>query len=246
MRVGGALQSAPGCDGFFVAVNNRVTQSVPHLHVHVIPRTRGDGLRGFFGPRQPYRDEAHLEQVRKSLADTLRQLRLERWPRVESSAQLATCRRRGSSGRRRSGRRFCHMKVERPLPLDPDEPENLARAAHELELKYLVVTSVDRDDLPDGGASHFARAVAALRRENPALVVEVLIPDFQGSECDLDAVAAAGPHPLRLSYLPFIAKALVAAFGKHPLLNVNFDEAAQELVVRRAVEAPELLMLDLA
>jgi lipoic acid synthetase len=92
------------------------------------------------------------------------------------------------------GCRFCHVKVGRPLPLDADEPENLARAARELELKYLVVTSVDRDDLPDGGASHFARAVAALRRENPALVVEVLIPDFQGSERDLDAVAAAGPH----------------------------------------------------
>lgn len=74
-RVGGALQSAVGCDGFFVAVNNRVSQSVPHLHVHVIPRTRGDGLKGFFWPRHPYRDEAHLEQVRKSLAEAIRQFK---------------------------------------------------------------------------------------------------------------------------------------------------------------------------
>ncbi len=92
------------------------------------------------------------------------------------------------------GCRFCHVRVGHPLPLDPEEPEHLAMAARELELKYLVVTSVDRDDLPDGGASHFARAVAALRRENPELIVEVLIPDFQGVERDVDTVAAAGPH----------------------------------------------------
>jgi lipoic acid synthetase len=92
------------------------------------------------------------------------------------------------------GCRFCHVRVGHPKPLDSEEPEHLGRAARELQLKYLVVTSVDRDDLPDGGASHFARAIAALRRECPELIVEVLIPDFQGQERDLDTVAAAGPH----------------------------------------------------
>src|SRR3990172_5122096 len=61
------------------------------------------------------------------------------------------------------GCRFCHVRVGHPKPLDSEEPEHLGRAARELQLKYLVVTSVDRDDLPDGGASHFARAIAALR-----------------------------------------------------------------------------------
>ncbi len=90
--------------------------------------------------------------------------------------------------------RFCHVKVGAPAPLDPQEPEHLARAVGELGLKYLVVTSVDRDDLPDGGAGHFAQAITALRRESPSTVVEVLIPDFQGREQDLDTVAAARPH----------------------------------------------------
>lgn len=90
--------------------------------------------------------------------------------------------------------RFCHVKMGHPAPLDPQEPEHLARAVKELALKYLVVTSVDRDDQPDGGASHFAQAIRALRRESPETRVEVLIPDFQGVERDLDVVAEAGPH----------------------------------------------------
>ena len=58
-----AVQGGMGADGTFVAINNRVSQSVPHLHVHIVPRRRGDGLRGFFWPRHPYRDDAHREQV---------------------------------------------------------------------------------------------------------------------------------------------------------------------------------------
>ncbi len=90
--------------------------------------------------------------------------------------------------------RFCHVKVGAPLPLDPEEPEQLARAVRELALKYIVVTSVNRDDRPDGGAGHFAAAIRALRRESPATTVEVLIPDFQGVERDLATVAEARPH----------------------------------------------------
>jgi lipoic acid synthetase len=90
--------------------------------------------------------------------------------------------------------RFCNVKVGHPAPLDPQEPEHLAVAVKELSLKYLVVTSVDRDDLPDGGASHFAQAIQALRRESPRTLVEVLIPDFGGREDLLDLVAQAGPQ----------------------------------------------------
>ena len=90
--------------------------------------------------------------------------------------------------------RFCHVKVGAPPPLDPHEPENLAKAVKELDLEYIVVTSVNRDDRPDGGASHFAAAIRALRRESPRTKVEVLIPDFKGVERDLDTVAEARPH----------------------------------------------------
>jgi lipoyl synthase len=90
--------------------------------------------------------------------------------------------------------RFCHVKVGAPPPLDPEEPENLARAVRELGLEYIVVTSVNRDDRPDGGASHFAHAIRALRRESPKTIVEVLIPDFKGVEQDLATVTEARPH----------------------------------------------------
>jgi lipoic acid synthetase len=90
--------------------------------------------------------------------------------------------------------RFCHVKVGAPPPLDPEEPEHLANAVRELGLEYIVVTSVNRDDRPDGGASHFAAAIRALRRESPKTTVEVLIPDFQGVEASLATVAEAHPH----------------------------------------------------
>lgn len=90
--------------------------------------------------------------------------------------------------------RFCHVKVGSPPPLDPQEPEHLAAAVRELGLEYIVVTSVNRDDRPDGGASHFAAAITALKRESPKTTVEVLIPDFQGVEASLAIVAQARPH----------------------------------------------------
>jgi lipoic acid synthetase len=87
------------------------------------------------------------------------------------------------------GCRFCHVKTSaRPPPLDPDEPRHLAEAIAELGLDYIVVTSVDRDDLPDGGASHFAEAIRRLKAI-PELLVEVLTPDFGG---DAEAVRTVG------------------------------------------------------
>lgn len=69
-----AVQIACGSQGFFIAVNNRVSQSVPHLHVHIVPRNRKDGLRGFFWPRNPYHDEDHIREVQQMLIKSLRQL----------------------------------------------------------------------------------------------------------------------------------------------------------------------------
>ncbi len=70
-----AVEEALGAEGTFVAINNRVSQSVPHLHIHVVPRRRKDGLRGFFWPRSKYCDAAHAESVRISIHDTLIRLK---------------------------------------------------------------------------------------------------------------------------------------------------------------------------
>jgi lipoic acid synthetase len=91
------------------------------------------------------------------------------------------------------GCRFCHVANGELQPLDPDEPEHLAEAVAELGLKYLVVTSVDRDDLPDQGAGHFASAIRALKRRSPGTLLEVLIPDFRGELDCLREIVAAGP-----------------------------------------------------
>jgi lipoyl synthase len=92
---------------------------------------------------------------------------------------------------------FCAIPTqERPPAPDPEEPERIAKAAAELGLKHVVVTSVTRDDLPDGGAAQFAGTVRALRQENPGMVIEVLIPDFQGSPEALQTVVDSGPDIL--------------------------------------------------
>ncbi|MFH1177879.1 MAG: lipoyl synthase [Acidobacteriota bacterium] len=89
--------------------------------------------------------------------------------------------------------RYCAVTHGRPRPLDPGEPAALARAAAEMKLRHVVVTSVDRDDLADGGASHFAAVIQVLRGLSPAPTVEVLTPDFRGDETAVEAVLAAGP-----------------------------------------------------
>jgi lipoic acid synthetase len=88
---------------------------------------------------------------------------------------------------------FCDIATGRPRPLDPLEPARVSAAARELRLSFVVLTSVDRDDLPDGGAAHFAAAIAALRRLDPAPGVEVLTPDFRGRFDSLRVVVDARP-----------------------------------------------------
>jgi lipoic acid synthetase len=93
------------------------------------------------------------------------------------------------------GCRFCAVKtLKRPPPLDEHEPANVARAIAEMELDYVVLTSVDRDDLPDQGAGHFAACVRAVREASPSTLIEVLIPDFQGRVDLLEPVVASGPE----------------------------------------------------
>jgi lipoic acid synthetase len=88
---------------------------------------------------------------------------------------------------------FCNVRNGPPQPLDPNEPSRVALAVAELGLRYAVITSVTRDDLPDGGAAHFAEVIRAVGDASPQTAVEVLIPDFQGDEAALSVVAAANP-----------------------------------------------------
>ncbi len=89
--------------------------------------------------------------------------------------------------------RYCNVRHGKPGGLDSDEPPRMAKAARELGLKYIVVTSVTRDDLPDGGAEIFSNSVAELRKEIPGCRIEVLIPDFRGDFQALNKIIQAGP-----------------------------------------------------
>jgi len=91
---------------------------------------------------------------------------------------------------------FCTVTKEAPCAVDPDEPRRVADAVRELGLRHAVVTSVTRDDLPDGGAEQFAQVIRAIKSGDGAPVVEVLIPDFQGNWDALVAVIEAGPDIL--------------------------------------------------
>jgi lipoic acid synthetase len=91
---------------------------------------------------------------------------------------------------------FCAVKTGRPLTLDQDEPRRVAEAVRAMGLTHAVVTSVNRDELADGGASVFAETIGAIRAITPGCTVEVLIPDFQGSEAALRTVLDAGPDIL--------------------------------------------------
>jgi lipoic acid synthetase len=89
---------------------------------------------------------------------------------------------------------FCGVKKGIPRPLDPQEPERVAQAVKELGLYHVVVTSVTRDDLPDGGARYFALTIDEIRKINPGSIVEVLIPDLKGSKQSLAIIRDASPH----------------------------------------------------
>ncbi|MFZ8823304.1 MAG: lipoyl synthase [Desulfurococcales archaeon] len=94
------------------------------------------------------------------------------------------------------GCRFCYVKKGVPQPIDPLEPYKVAEAVKKLGLDYVTITSVDRDDLPDGGAEHFARTIRAVKDLNPGVRVEVLIPDFRGDLDALKRVVVSGPDVL--------------------------------------------------
>ncbi len=100
----------------------------------------------------------------------------------------------GSTCSRNCG--FCGVTSGQPSILDPDEPKKIADASMKLKLKYVILTSVTRDDLPDGGAGHFAACIHTLHEQLPGVGVEVLIPDFQGNRTALETVLRENPEVL--------------------------------------------------
>ena len=90
--------------------------------------------------------------------------------------------------------KFCNVTPWRPGPLDPKEIDNIVESIKTLGLKHVVITSVTRDDLPDGGAAHWADTIRAIKRECPGVTMEVLVPDFMGDTKLLDMVIEAGPE----------------------------------------------------
>jgi lipoic acid synthetase len=90
--------------------------------------------------------------------------------------------------------KFCHTLTGKPLPLNPAEPANVAESIRLMGLKHAVITSVDRDDLPDLGARHWADTIRAIKEVNPDTTIEVLIPDFQGNLDWVDAVIDESPE----------------------------------------------------
>lgn len=89
--------------------------------------------------------------------------------------------------------RYCNIGTARPEPLDADEPKHVAEAVRDLELKWAVITSVTRDDLPNGGAEHFAKCLEEIHTLTPDVEVEILTPDFKGKKESLDIIIKAKP-----------------------------------------------------
>jgi len=123
---------------------------------------------------------------------------------------------------------FCSVYPGRPIPPDPEEPLRVARAAEELQLRHVVVTSVTRDDLEDGGAGYFAQTIRKIRSALPSATIEVLIPDFQGQESALQMVLEAGPDILghNLETVPRL----------YPLVRPRADYLQSLHVLRQACE----------
>jgi len=89
---------------------------------------------------------------------------------------------------------FCAVDTRKPMELETDEPDRVAEAARRMKLRHIVITAVARDDLADGGATHFQRVIDRVREVNPGMVIEVLTPDFQNDDTAIDTVLAARPE----------------------------------------------------
>lgn len=137
---------------------------------------------------------------------------------------------------------FCAVNHGMPSPLEAGEPDEVAEAAAILALRYAVITSVTRDDLPDGGAVHFAAVVAALRKKIPGIIVEVLIPDFNGDSVALDTLLETRPDVLNHNLE--VPRALYSRIGR-PDANYRRSLAVLETAKHRNLPTKSGLMIGL-
>ena len=175
----------------------RNADKVARIPIKVVPAERPLAKPSWIRIKLPSR--SHRKQVEKLLEDT----ELHTVCQEASCPNLAECFGKGTATFMIMGdictRRcpFCDVAHGRPLALDSEEPGRLADAVVKMKLRYLVITSVDRDDLADGGASHYAECIDAVRREQPKIKIEILIPDFRGRmEVALANLAASPPDVL--------------------------------------------------
>ncbi len=175
-------------------VKYRGKEKVARIPVKVIPSTRVK--------RKPawIRAQAPVSREVKALKKVLREQKLHTVCEEAACPNLGECFTKGTATFMIMGdictRRcpFCDVGHGRPNPLDPDEPQHLAATIQAMQLRYVVITSVDRDDLRDGGAGHFVDCIAKVRALNPDIRIEVLTPDFRGRmDIALDIMAKAPP-----------------------------------------------------
>jgi lipoic acid synthetase len=124
---------------------------------------------------------------------------------------------------------FCNVRTGLPTPLDPNEPENVANAVEKLGLAHVVITSVDRDDLPDGGAEHFARVIRAIRARTPKTTIEILTPDFLRKEGALEVVVAAKPDVFNHNLETVPSKYLKVRPGARYFHSIRLLQRVKEL-----------------
>jgi lipoic acid synthetase len=124
---------------------------------------------------------------------------------------------------------FCNVATGIPTPLDPNEPENVANAVEKLGLHHVVITSVDRDDLPDGGAEHFAKVIRAIRARTPSTTIEVLTPDFLRKDGALEIVVAAKPDVFNHNLETVPSKYLKVRPGARYFHSIRLLQRVKEL-----------------
>jgi lipoic acid synthetase len=157
-----------------------------------------------------------------------------------SCPNLAHCWQRGTATfllmgdicTRRCG--FCDVKTGRPSPLDAEEPDKIASAVLSLNLKHVVLTSVDRDDLTDGGSQHFARVISTIRHKHPSATIEALIPDFKGLRENLEHIWQEKPEVLNhnVETVPSLYKTLCPQADYQTSLKVLRKSAEKGLRVK--------------
>ena len=133
--------------------------------------------------------------------------------------------------------KFCNTQTGQPLPLDPDEPAHVAESIALIKLSHAVITSVDRDDLPDLGAAHWAQTIREIKRLNPETTTEVLIPDFQGRKELVDQVIKACPEIISHNMEPVkrISPQVRSAANYHTSLEVIRQIAESGITVKSGI-----------